>query len=64
MQAHYVRFQGLTAASMKMPPFWDIAPCSLLGVDRRFRDAYSLHHQGDEAGGSYLDLIKETGQLP
>jgi hypothetical protein len=35
------------AASMKMRSFWDIAPCSF-GVDRRFRAAYCLHHQGDE----------------
>jgi hypothetical protein len=26
--------------------FWDIAPCSLIGVDRSFRGAYCLHHQG------------------
>jgi hypothetical protein len=42
-----VRFRVLTAASMKMRAFWYIAPCSL-GVDRRFRGAYCLHHQGDE----------------
>jgi hypothetical protein len=27
--------------------FWAIAPFSLGGVDRRFRGAYCLHHQGD-----------------
>jgi hypothetical protein len=27
-------FQVLTAASMKMTAFWDIAPCSLVDVDR------------------------------
>jgi hypothetical protein len=26
----------------------DIPPCSLSGIGRRFRDAYCLHHQGDE----------------
>jgi hypothetical protein len=35
-----VRFYALTAASMKMRAFWDIAPYSLVGVDRRFRGAY------------------------
>jgi hypothetical protein len=30
---------------MTMVAFWDIAPCSLTGVDRRFRGVYSLHHQ-------------------
>jgi hypothetical protein len=42
-----VRFQVLTAASMKIRAFWDVAPCSLVGVDRRFRGAYCLHHQGE-----------------
>jgi hypothetical protein len=32
---------------MKMTAFWDIAPCSLVEVDRHFRGAYCLHHQGD-----------------
>jgi hypothetical protein len=26
---------------------WDVAPCSLVEIDRRFRGAYCLHHQGD-----------------
>jgi hypothetical protein len=30
---------------MKMSVFWDVAPCSLVDVYRRFRGAYSLHHQ-------------------
>jgi hypothetical protein len=30
-----------------MTAFWDIAPCSLVEVDRRFRSAYCLHHQGE-----------------
>jgi hypothetical protein len=50
-----VRFQILMAANMKMTAFWDIVPCSLVEVDRRFRGAYCLHHQGDEGpddGGS------------
>jgi hypothetical protein len=33
----HVRFQVLTAASTKMRAFWNIAPCSLVEVDRRFR---------------------------
>jgi hypothetical protein len=43
-----VRFQALTAANVKMTAFWDIEPRSLVEVDRRFRGAYCLHHQGDE----------------
>jgi hypothetical protein len=32
-----VRFQVLTAASTKVTVFWDVAPCSLVENDRRFR---------------------------
>jgi hypothetical protein len=39
------RFQILTAASMKMTIFWDVAPCSLVQIDRRFKGTYCLHHQ-------------------
>jgi hypothetical protein len=39
-----VKFQVLTAASMKMTFFWDIAPCSLAEIDRRFRGSYCLHY--------------------
>jgi hypothetical protein len=30
-----------------MRAFWDTVPCSLVGIDRRFRDAYCLHLQGE-----------------
>jgi hypothetical protein len=43
-----VRNQVLTAASMKITIFWDVAPCSLVEVYRRFRGAFCLHYQGDE----------------
>jgi hypothetical protein len=33
---------------MKMTVFWDVAPCSLEKIDRRFGDAYCLHQEGDE----------------
>jgi hypothetical protein len=32
----------------KMTDFWDIAPSSLVEVDRRFRGTYCLHRQCDE----------------
>jgi hypothetical protein len=42
---NYVRFQVLTAASMKFRiVFWDVLPCKII-VDRRFRDTCCLHHQ-------------------
>jgi hypothetical protein len=44
-----MRFHVLTAASMNMTVFRDVAPCSLVEVYRRFRGAYCLHYQGDES---------------
>jgi hypothetical protein len=37
---------------MKFRVLWDVAPCSHIEVDQRFRGAYCLHHQGTlmEAG--------------
>jgi hypothetical protein len=43
-----VRFQVLTAASMKFRVFWDILPSSQIDVDRRFTGACCLHHQDDK----------------
>jgi hypothetical protein len=37
-----VRFQVLTATSVKMAVFWVVAPCSLVEVYLRFRGAYCL----------------------
>jgi hypothetical protein len=39
-----MRFQVFTAMRMKTTPFWDILPCSLIGVDQCFRGVYCLHH--------------------
>jgi hypothetical protein len=32
----------LMVASMRMTDFWDVAPCSLVEIDRRLRGAYCL----------------------
>jgi hypothetical protein len=53
-----MRFQVLTVASMKMRSYWGIVPCSLVGVDRRFRGAYCLHHQVNEL---YFVFVKQSG---
>jgi hypothetical protein len=42
-----MKFHVLKATRTKLRAFWDIAPCSLVGVDRLFRGAYCLHRQGD-----------------
>jgi hypothetical protein len=41
-----IRFEVLTATSMKMTVFWDVAPCSRIDIDWRFGWAYCLHHHG------------------
>jgi hypothetical protein len=49
---------------MKVTAFWDMALCSLVEVDRRFRGAYCLHRQGDhrpDYGGS--KHLLNVGQL-
>jgi hypothetical protein len=50
----FVGFQVLKAASVKMLAFWDIAPCSLVIVDRRFKGAYCLRRQGDGGSSTHL----------
>jgi hypothetical protein len=37
--------QVFAVVSVKMTAFWNVAPCSLVEIDRRFRGAYCLHHQ-------------------
>jgi hypothetical protein len=49
-----MRFQVLMAASMKITVFWDVVLCSILETDRRFTDAYCLHHQGNDGGSKHL----------
>jgi hypothetical protein len=50
-----VRFQVLTAVSMKMTVFWDVAPCSLVEVYLRFRGAYCFrHHRPDDGDSKHL----------
>jgi hypothetical protein len=44
----FVRFLVVTAASMNVAVFWDIAPYSPVDTDQRFRDVYHGHHQGDK----------------
>jgi hypothetical protein len=46
IEVSYVRFQGLTASSMRMTVYWVIAPCCRVEVYRRFRGAFCIHHQG------------------
>jgi hypothetical protein len=49
-----VRFQVVTAASMKMAVFWVAAPCSLVDVYPCFIGAYCLRHRLDDGGSKHL----------
>jgi hypothetical protein len=42
-----VRYQILTAANMEMNIFWDVAPCCLVNVYRRFSGAVCSHRPDD-----------------
>jgi hypothetical protein len=37
-----------------MTVFWDVAPCSPVKVNRRFRGACCVHHQAPDGGGIHL----------
>jgi hypothetical protein len=54
---YYLRFKVLTVVRMKIRVFWDIASCSLI-IDRHFRGAYCLHHQGIHRTGPGLVMLQ------
>jgi hypothetical protein len=43
-----------------MSIFWDVAPCSLVEIDRRFRGAYCLHHQGDVGPHTHSRILPHS----
>jgi hypothetical protein len=49
-----MRFQVFAVKTMKLTVFLDVAPCSLVHVNQRFRGNYSLRHNGPEATGMKL----------
>jgi hypothetical protein len=49
VQQEIMRFQVLTSASIKTSALLDVAQCSFVEVDRRFRGAYHLRRPDDEA---------------
>jgi hypothetical protein len=51
------------AASMKMTVFWDVAPCSLVEVYRRFRGTFFLHHQSDQPDDGGSKYLWNVGKL-
>jgi hypothetical protein len=55
----FVRFQVLTAASVKLTDFWVVTPCSLVEVYRRFSGACCLHHQANDGDGKHLRNVRK-----
>jgi hypothetical protein len=49
-----VKFEVLTAASMKMTFFWVVESCSLVEHCRRSKGAYCLQHRSDDGGSKEL----------
>jgi hypothetical protein len=50
-------FTDMFRLNLKMRAFWDIAPFSLVEVDRRFTCAYCLHNQGDYGVSTHLGNV-------
>jgi hypothetical protein len=48
---------------MKINVFWDVAPHSLVEIDRRFRGAYCLYYQGNEDNQTARRNIPEDSNL-
>jgi hypothetical protein len=66
-KVNLVIFQVLTATNMKMAVLWDVAPCSLVEVHRRFRGACCLRHHGDQTrlyGATSLTTVIVKGNVP
>jgi hypothetical protein len=50
-----------------MAVLWDVAECSLVDIDRRFRGAYCRHHQDEAVSFSEMSVnIHQTtrGNIP
>jgi hypothetical protein len=52
-----VRFQVLNCGKCEIASFSDIAPCSFVEVDRRFRGAYCLHRQDSYVPEGYYKIV-------
>jgi hypothetical protein len=53
---YYMSFQVLTAASIKMTVFWDVAWCELIETDRRFRENLGIRTYRDNILLKLTDL--------
>jgi hypothetical protein len=52
---------GLSALSyFEITVLWHVAPCSLVEIDRRFKGAYHIHHQGDRTSVTSASFYQNT----
>jgi hypothetical protein len=49
--------------NMKMNVFWDAAPCSPIEIDRRFGDAFCVHHTGSQKEAIFVIVAVRTSDL-
>jgi hypothetical protein len=56
----YLRFQVLTAAGTKMTVFWDVTPCSLIEIFRRFRGSYLPDYGGSKHIWNVIRFLRAT----
>jgi hypothetical protein len=45
---------------MKMTVFWDVAPCSLVEIDRQFRGTYCLHLNTSRMSVNFYETIRHN----
>jgi hypothetical protein len=63
IESKYIPFKVFTAVVMKSTIFWDITPCSLLSVNRRFGGTYRLHLQGRRNTFFRVEEIRSRNHL-
>lgn len=48
-------YPGVCVEGLRKPTvFWDVEPCSLVRIDRRFRGSYFHHHRPDDGSSKQL----------
>jgi hypothetical protein len=61
-----VIFQVLAVTNMNMTAVWDIAPCSFVETDWRFRSTYCILYQGDDCDNTRYrgsNQLQNVGQI-
>jgi hypothetical protein len=61
----YIKFEVLTAVTMKNAVFWDVTPCGYC-KNGRFGGTYRLHHKGGKNQGvrNNVNVVSNSLILP